>query len=186
MRAKFVLKRVGLGLVTVVLSVAGQEVSAQGIVTFNPKFFHADTSKHLILINAPLSQLATAAATTDSIRTLAVGGQYYTLNRAVARLSTAGAYRATANAKTYTVYFTRVPVLAISTRQQIVDAPSVYANLVLADTTGVVAQSATGIEFRGAFSQTFPKKSYELSLWADTATTSGTCKRSTTTPCGCA
>ncbi len=146
---------------------AGQSARAQGIITFNPAFFHADTSRHLILINAPLSQLVTTAPT-DSIRTLAVGGQRYTLSRAVARLSTAGAYRATANAKTYTVYFTQVPVLAISTRQQIVDAPSVYANLVLTDTTGMLAQSATGIEFRGAFSQSFPKKSYELSLWADT------------------
>jgi hypothetical protein len=172
MNAYFVLKRVKVGLALAGLLAAGQSACAQGIVTFNPAFFHADTSKHLILINAPLSQLTTTAAPTDSIRTLAVGGQHYTLSRAVARLSTAGAYRATANAKTYTVYFTQVPVLAISTRQQIADAPSVYANLVLADTTGVIAQSATGIEFRGAFSQSFPKKSYELSLWADTLGTS--------------
>lgn len=168
MNANFVLKGVKVGLVFAGLLAPGQSAWAQGIVTFNPAFFHADTSKHLILINAPLSQLTTAAATTDSIRTLAVGGQHYTLSRAVASLSTAGAYRATANAKTYTVYFTRVPVLAISTRQQIADAPSVYANLVLADTTGVIAQSATGIEFRGGTSQGYPKKSYELSFWADT------------------
>ena len=47
------------------------------------------------------------------------------------------------------------------------DTPSVYANLTVTDTIGTMAQSAMGIEIRGAFSQNYPKKSYELSLWAD-------------------
>ncbi len=167
MKTNFLLKRFKTGLAVAALLPAWQEAGAQGIVTFNPAFFHVDAGRNLILINAPLSQLS-PAATSDSIRTLAVDGQHYTLRRAVARLGTAGSYQATANAKTYTVYFTQVPVLTLRTRQQIVDAPSVYANLVLTDTTGVLAQSATGIEIRGAFSQSYPKKSYELSLWADT------------------
>jgi spore coat protein H len=168
MKTKLVLKKVGLGLSLALVSANWLQAGAQGIVTFNPSFFHADTSKNIILINAPLSQLNPAATASDSIRTIAVGGQQYALSRAVAHFSTATSYQATANAKAYTVYFTRVPVLAISTRHQIVDAPSVAANLVLADTTGIIAQSAMGIEFRGASSQSYPKKSYELSLWADT------------------
>ncbi len=168
MKTNFLRKRFKTGLAVAALLACCQEARAQGIVTFNSAFVHVDAGRSLILINAPLSQLSPAAATGDSIRTLAAGGQYYTLRRAVARLGTAGSYQATANAKTYTVYFTQVPVLALSTRHQIADTPSVYASLVLTDTTGVLAQSATGIEFRGAFSQQQPKKSYELSLWADT------------------
>ena len=34
--------------------------------------------------------------------------------------------------------------------------------------TGTVTESNLGIEIRGAFSQTFPKKSYELNFWSDT------------------
>ncbi len=121
-----------------------------------------------MLVNAPAQQLTTDGLASDSIRTLVAGGQAYALVRPVRALRPAGSYQATYQAKTYTVYVTRVPVLHLRTRHQIADAPSVYAGLVLTDTTGVVAQSATGIEFRGVSSQSYPKKSYELSLWADT------------------
>jgi hypothetical protein len=168
MKANFVLNKIKIASALVGLSVAVPAVRAQGIITINPSFFHADSSKNIILINAPLSQLNAAVAGGDSIKTLVVGGHRYTLARAVARFNTAASYQATANARTYAVYVTRVPVLHLTTRHQIADAPSVYAKLVLADSTGVLAQSATGIEFRGAFSQSYPKKSYELSLWADT------------------
>jgi hypothetical protein len=168
MKVNFVLKKVKVVSALVVLSMVAPKVNAQGIVTINLSFFHADSSKRIILINAPLSQLNAAAAGNDSIKTLVVGGHPYTLARAVARFSTSASYQVTANSKTYAAYVTQVPVLHLTTRHQIVDSPSVYANLVLADSTGTLAQSATGIEIRGAFSQSYPKKSYELSLWADT------------------
>jgi hypothetical protein len=122
----------------------------------------------MVLINAPLRQLNTVSPTRDSARILVVGSRQYKLVHAVARLSPAATYQATSRGVAYAVYITQVPVLAFSTRHQIVDTPSVAARLVLSDSTGVLAQSATGIEFRGNYSQTFPKKSYELSLWADT------------------
>jgi hypothetical protein len=168
MKANFVLDKSKIASALLGLSVAVPAAKAQGIVTINPSFFHVDSGKRIILINAPLAQLNAVATGRDSIRTLAVGGQSYTLARAVARFSTAASYQVAASSKTYTAYVTRVPVLHLATRQQIADAPSVYASLVLADSTGILAQSATGIEFRGAFSQSYPKKSYELSLWADT------------------
>lgn len=141
------------------------KANAQGIVIIKPVFFHADSVKKIILINAPIRQLREAS---DSVRAFTSGNRQYKLSHPVAKLSTAGSYQATSKANTYTVYFTQVPVLQFSTRHRIVDAPSVYANLVLTDTTGIVAQSATGIEIRGASTQAYPKKSYELSLWADT------------------
>ncbi|RZL11515.1 MAG: T9SS type A sorting domain-containing protein [Hymenobacter sp.] len=154
-------------LLLLFLTTAALKVAAQGIVTIDSKFFHADSIKKIIVVNAPINQL-NAAFAPDSLRALASKGHRYTLTRPVAKVSTTLSYQATYRAATYHVYFTRVPVLQLSTRYQIMDSPSVYANLVLADTTGILAQSATGIEIRGAFSQSYPKKSYELSLWADT------------------
>jgi len=168
MNLNFVLKGARIGLCLLLVSTALSKSHAQGIVTINSKFFHADSASKLVLINAPLHQLNAARSDGDSIRTLVANGQSYALVRPVSSLRTAASYQATHQAKTYTVYVTRVPVLSLRTRHQIVDAPSVYATLVLTDTTGVVAQSATGIEIRGGFSQSYPKKSYELSLWADT------------------
>jgi spore coat protein H len=167
MNSNFVLNSVKVGLSLLLFGSTLTKSHAQGIVTINPKFFHADSARKLVVINAPLQQLNTARQDGDSIRALVANGQSYVLARAVSKLSTAATYQAKHQAKTYTVYFTRVPVLHFQTRHQIADAPSVYARLVLTDTTGVVAQSATGIEFRGASSQGYPKKSYELSLWAD-------------------
>ena len=168
MKTPFVRKYVKNVLFLVLLLAIASKVAAQGIIIINPVFFHADTAKKFLLINAPVQQLQ-AASVTDSIRGLVSGGQQYTLRQPVAKLSTRTSYPATsAKGVGYTVYFTQVPILAFRTRYQVVDTPSVYARLVLTDTTGVKAQSATGIEFRGAYSQTYPKKSFELSLWADT------------------
>ena len=167
-RIQFAFNYLKAALFLLVVTATITKASAQGIVIINPVFFHADTVKKIVLINTPIHQLKVTGLGGDSVRTLAVGNRRYVLVHAAANLSTAASYQATSGATTYSVYFTQVPVLAFATRHQIADTPSVYANLVLSDTTGVIAQSATGIEVRGAFSQSFPKKSYELSLWADT------------------
>jgi spore coat protein H len=164
----FIFNRVGKILVLLFLLGAAKQARAQGIITLSSTFAHVDSVKKMVLINAPLRQLNAVSPTRDSARILAVGNRQYKLVHAVARLSPAAAYQATSQGTTYAVYVTQVPVLKFSTRHQIVDTPSVAASLVLLDTTGVLAQSATGIEFRGNYSQTFPKKSYELSLWTDT------------------
>lgn len=168
MKHFFLLPRLGK-LVALLLLLAAAEIShAQGIIIINPLLAHVDSTRKMVLINAPLHQLNQASSTRDSVRVLAVGNRQYKLARAVAALSAAGAYKATAQGVTYTLYFTRVPVFNFTTRHQIIDTPSVYTRMVLLDSTGVLAQSGAGIEFRGGFTQLLPKKSYELSLWADT------------------
>jgi hypothetical protein len=164
----FSLPRFGRLLVLLLLIVAVETSRAQGIIIISSSFVHVDSVRKMVLINAPLHQLNQASPTRDSVRVLAVGSRQYKLARAVAALSAAAAYKATAQGVVYTLYFTRVPVLKLSTRHQIIDTPSVYTRLVLLDSTGVLAQSGAGIEFRGGFTQQLPKKSYELSLWADT------------------
>jgi hypothetical protein len=167
MKHFFLLPRLGK-MVALLLLLAFASVShAQGIIIINPLLAHVDTARKMVLINAPLHQLNQPSPTRDSIRTLAVGNRQYKLARAVAALSAAAAYKATTQGITYTLYFTRVPVFKFTTRHQIIDTPSVYTRMVLLDSTGVLAQSGAGIEFRGGFTQTLPKKSYELSLWAD-------------------
>lgn len=141
-------------------------VSAQDILAIKPVFFHRDSDKHIILINAPLAQVNAAI---DTLKIISSGGQQYKLAQPVTKVSTQVAYQVLGKDTAYTAYFTQIPVLHISTKHQIVDAPSVYANFALTDTSGTLAQSAMGIEIRGGFSQSYPKKSYELSLWADTA-----------------
>ena len=139
--------------------------NAQHLLTVEPVFFHRDSVKHLLLINAPLARVN---AQTDTLKVIASGGRQYTLAHPVAAVNCQVAYQVLAKDGAYTAYFTQVPVLHLTTKHQIVDAPSVYATLALADTSGLLAKSALGIEIRGGYSQTYPKKSYELSLLADT------------------
>jgi spore coat protein H len=139
--------------------------NAQKVVTISPDFFHIDSVKKIILI----SQSAhTLNEENDTLKVVASGGHRLVFTQPVTNVSTAVAYQATEKETTYTLYFTQIPIIHISTKHQIVDAPSVYANFTLSDTTGTLAQSAMGIEIRGAYSQSYPKKSYELSLLADT------------------
>ncbi|MGI4741565.1 MAG: CotH kinase family protein [Janthinobacterium lividum] len=145
-------------------------MDAQGIVTIKPEFFHVDAGKNLILINTPNPQLLTQR---EALRVLVSGEHQYTLAEPVVSVDTRQAYRVTEGGSTYTAYFTQIPVLQISTRHQIVDTPSRYANFSLTDTKGTTVQTAMGIEIRGGFSQSYPKKSYELTLWTDTVGTSG-------------
>ena len=168
MQQLFVLHRFRKILVLLLAIALAGKVDAQGIITISRTFAQVDSVKRIVLINAPLHQLNAVRPAGDSARILAVGSRQYKLVHAAAWLSAAASYKATSQGTTYAVYFTQVPVLKFTTRHQIADTPSVYASFVLLDSTGVLAQSATGIEYRGATSQLYPKKSYELSLWADT------------------
>lgn len=138
---------------------------AQNNLAIASQFGHVDSVKHIVLINMPVRQLN---AKHDTLQALVLGDQHYVFTQPVARVGTTQAYQATAKNTPYTIYFTQLPIVEITTHYQIVDAPSVYANLSLVDTAGTATQSKLGIEFRGSSSQSLPKKSYELDLWADT------------------
>jgi spore coat protein H len=140
------------------------QAAAQDTLTVAPAFVHFDAGRQLLLINAPLAALRPAH---DSLRALRCGGRTYAFAHALGHLSSAVAYRTASAGSPCTVYFTRLPVLEFTTRQAIVDTPYVYARMVLADTTGQLAQVPMGIQLRGAYTQTLIKKSYELSLWTD-------------------
>lgn len=138
--------------------------AAQDTLTVAPAFVHVDAGRQLLLINAPLAALRPAH---DSLRALRCGGRTYTFAHALGHLSPTVAYRAAGPSGPCTVYFTRLPVLEFTARQPIADTPYVYARMLLADTTGQLAQGAMGMQWRGAYTQTLIKKSYELSLWTD-------------------
>ncbi|MDJ0364671.1 CotH kinase family protein [Hymenobacter sp. H14-R3] len=138
---------------------------AQGSLTIDPQFAHVDSAKHLVLINAPVHQLN---AGHDTLRALRLRGQEFVLAQPVARVNTRQAYPATAGSTHYTLYFTQLPIIEINTHYQIVDEPGVRAVFSLVDTAGTAMQSAMGIEIRGGWSQSLPKKSYGFDLWADT------------------
>ena len=61
----------------------------------------------------------------------------------------------------------QIPTIVISTDEEIVDEPKVPAILTYTDDEGQVLTSNIGIEIRGGFSQTYPKKTYDIEFWED-------------------
>lgn len=91
----------------------------------------------------------------DNVTTLKVGIRYtITLNQGFNR---------------YSIYFTGLPLLYIDTDSHISDSPKVLTKISLIESDGTITNSNAGIEYRGATSQNYPKKSFEIELWKDEA-----------------
>ncbi len=67
----------------------------------------------------------------------------------------------------YSIYFTELPLLHIETSSEISDTPKVLSRISLLESNNTVTKSNAGIEYRGATSQNYPKKSFEIEFWND-------------------
>lgn len=68
----------------------------------------------------------------------------------------------------FSLYFTELPIISITTTTTIVDEPNVLANFKMIETNQNYLESNIGIQYRGGWSQSLPKKSMEIEFWADT------------------
>lgn len=152
-----------LFLLTVGLSVG--HVHAGDTIVVPPNMFQVDHDLQLIVVNLPVDEVNAqwpnlkAAIHTDEIYALSADVQEITVGTAIAVANAAG--------EIYQLYFTALPLIAITTNQVIVDEPRVPGNFMISDTSGTVISAGLGIEFRGSFSQTYPKKSYRIEFWND-------------------
>lgn len=65
------------------------------------------------------------------------------------------------------LYFTDLPLIHVTTPHTIVDEPRVPAKFRMAFGSGITDEVDMGIEYRGGFSQSYPKKSYRIEFWTD-------------------
>ncbi|WP_019946833.1 CotH kinase family protein [Hymenobacter aerophilus] len=133
-------------------------------LTLAPAFYNIDTQKQLILLNRQPAAAQIEPGEQNSHLNL---DQTYQFTKPVASLTTRTGYEAEHDGTRYAVYFTDLPILSITTRDSIQDTPSIAGRLTLVDGQGQTLTADLGIEYRGGFSQTYPKKSYELSFWQD-------------------
>ena len=72
------------------------------------------------------------------------------------------------NSVIYKLYFSKMPLINIYVSDTIADDPKTQGLLILSDTIDAeLVTSYCGIEFRGGYTQSFPKKSYDIELWED-------------------
>ncbi|WP_170061788.1 CotH kinase family protein [Hymenobacter chitinivorans] len=134
-------------------------------MTVAKSFYHIDYSKNIILVNKGVT--AGTPQDLDPITHLQLD-RTYTFLSSLNAAETDSAYQVANQGRRFTLYFTQLPVIHLDARNPIVDSPSTYAKFTLAEPNGAVTELNAGVEIRGGFSQTYPKKSYELSLWNDT------------------
>ncbi len=129
--------------------------------------FGVDESKSLIVSRIDdINNYANTSGYVEVVITL--GLDDYTFNSIPNSLEYSNSYLIT-NTDTsnqYTLYFTPLPIVSINSNTTIPDEPKVLASFTYADEEQIVV-SNIGIELRGGFSQSYPKKTYDLEFWDD-------------------
>ncbi len=77
-----------------------------------------------------------------------------------------GAYTVNNGSEDYSLFFTTLPLLKIQSQENIEDEPKIPAEFSYADEDQIII-STIGIEKRGAISQSYPKKTYDIEFWED-------------------
>src|SRR5690606_38065337 len=140
--------------------------NAQETVIMSEIMYGIDHNKKLIVSNENVNGINSDFPNTKSAISLDVN---YTFSSPVQTLETGVSYQVinSSNNQIYILYFTELPLIYISTVDEIVDAPKVWASFTLTESNGNSISSDIGIEVRGGYSQIFPKKSFEIKFWED-------------------
>ncbi|MBL7944607.1 MAG: CotH kinase family protein [Flavobacteriales bacterium] len=98
--------------------------------------------------------------------------QYYTFDEPVQQLFPGVAHVVQdESGAPHTLFFTELPLIWLDTDQQIVDEPKVPGHFRMVAPGELLAPSPIGIELRGAYAQSLPKKSYRIAFRSDTTGT---------------
>ena len=145
-------------------------VKAQTLnIPVDRNYFHADELKSLVVVHLKHLDSFKNLTTYTAVQ-LKLDSNAYAFDISPNSLSTKMSYQITnlVNSKSYKLYFTQLPLIAIRSTATIVDEPKRLAELVYADEEQVVA-SLIGIELRGGNSLSHPKKTYDLEFWLDSS-----------------
>lgn len=142
-------------------------VASGDTVFVEPERYAVDLALGLVLVT---EDVAVLNAQSPHLKRVIRVDSHIILDEAVAALEVGVAYAATnEEGQPLTVYCTDLPVIWMDTPFTIVDEPKVHAQFRMhaAGMTDVVHD--IGIETRGGFTQSLPKKSYRIEFWADAA-----------------
>jgi len=126
--------------------------------------YRIDEEKKIIVCNTDLNKLAFD----EQSITLKINDNDFKILDNVTSLKTGVRYTISREFIRYSIYFTELPLLYIDTSSTIMDAPKVLSRTKIVENNGNITESNAGIEYRGATSQIYPKKSYEIEFWNDT------------------
>lgn len=125
--------------------------------------YQIDTTNELIICKIDINQLPDLSSYDGVILSLDTIYEFATNPN---NISHEASYLVENNAQQYTLFFSVFPLISIETELEIIDEPKRLATFSYADLEEIQT-SLMGIELRGATSQTYPKKTYDLEFWED-------------------
>ncbi|GAB4021097.1 hypothetical protein GCM10028773_28580 [Spirosoma koreense] len=134
--------------------------SASAQLTVAPGHYQIDKHLRLIICNELPTTISAGTKTIDL-------GKAFTFSTPPTTVKTGTAYSVSSNDTTYKLYFTRLPIIGIDTKNKAINDDEIGSLIDITDTTGNTYHSDIGVKFRGSYSRTFPKKSYRVQLWTD-------------------
>lgn len=150
--------------VAIALQLVGTPVArGTDTIVVDPGRFGADAEHDLLVVSDDVAAINAAWPEEKSVILL---DHHYTFDVPVAEVQTGVPYAVTDQDSAYTLYFTELPLITVNTPHTIVDEPMVHATFTLASVGDAPIVADMGIEFRGSWSQTFPKKSYRIEFWS--------------------
>ena len=152
-------------IITVLLVLLSPFFFASTISLLNDSY-RIDEEKRIIVCNTDISKLDFDG---QSITVKINNNDFHVLDD-VTRFKTGFRYTLALDQgyQRYSLYFTNLPLLDINSDSEISDSPKVLSRIKIIETNGKITESNAGIEYRGATSQLYPKKSYEIEFWNDT------------------
>lgn len=127
--------------------------------------YRVDREKRMIVCNTDLSKIVAD----DQAIKFKINGDVYNLLDNIKELKIGIRYTLAQHqgSQRFSIYFTELPLLFIDSNAEISDSPKVLSQISLVENNGIVTVSSAGIEYRGATSQSYPKKSFEIEFWKD-------------------
>lgn len=140
-------------------------LSAQ--ISIETDYYGIDNHNRIIIINKNLDILNNSI---QGIKEhLNIEGEIFNFNHPTSELQKGIQYSVTNNNLEYAVFFSDLPIVKMTTTGEIADSPKVLANFELVAPGYSKVSSLIGVEYRGASSQAYPKKSLEIEFWTNEA-----------------
>ncbi len=143
-----------------------QTSSAIEEISIQKKWYHIDNDLRLIVINKDIAELSLMLD--ERIETIVLDRVYRFVNP-IETIVKGQMYQIFNNPEDslYNIIFSELPVVDLKIEEPITDEPRIPCKFNMTEPGGAVIDANIGIELRGGYSQSFPKKSYRIEFWKD-------------------
>jgi len=153
-------------IVLIIFLKASFGFAQNGSVFIDSKFASIDAELNLILVNKSTDEINVDYPGIK--RSVVINNSTYQFLSEIEEVEVGRNYSVfQEDDQNFELFFTELPVVNITSEIEIQDEPSVLASFTMCESNGNVISDYIGIEYRGGWTQSLPKKSYKIEFWND-------------------